>query len=604
LPGSNDVALLRRLLAQARPYWVAILGIFLLDLLATPLVLLAPLPLKIAIDCVVGSVPFPGFLEPLVPESVLASSTAVLLVAAGLLVAVAALSRLQAMGSVVLRAITSERLVLDFRARLFRHMQRLSLAYHDTKGTADSLYRLQRDAPAIQYVAIDGIIPFVTAGVTVVAMLYVCFRVDWQLALVALAVSPMLAILIQRYRGQLRRGWREAKELESDAFSVLQEVLSALRVVKAFGQENRERDRFVRRSHKGVRARVRLATADGAFGLLVGLVMAGGTALVLFLGARHVLTGALTPGELLLLMGYLAHLYGPLKTISRKIGGLQSHLAAAERALAVLDEPADVGDQRAARQVERASGAVAFRRVGFAYPQGPPVLHDVSFEIPAGCRVGITGETGAGKSTLMSLLTRFYDPTDGAILLDGVDLRDYRLADLRNQFAIVLQEPVLFSTTIGENIAYARPGADAEQIAAAAMAANAHDFIVALPDGYDTMVGERGMRVSGGERQRIGLARAFLRDAPMLILDEPTSAVDLETEAGIIEAMDRLADGRTTFLITHRPSALRQCGLLLVIENGRLAALHDGQPSAGEGSTVELLVAPQEDEARALGGGG
>jgi ATP-binding cassette subfamily B protein len=604
LARSNDLALLRRLLVQARPYWGAILAIFLLDLVATPLVLLAPLPLKIAVDCVVGSAPFPGFLEPLIPDSVLESSTAVLVVAAGLLLAVAALSRLQALGSAVLRAFTSERLVLDFRARLFRHLQRLSLAYHDTKGTADSLYRVQRDAPAIQYVAIDGLIPFITAGITVVAMLYVCFRVDWLLAVVALAVSPILVVLIQSYRQKLRRRWREAKELESDAFSVLQEVLSALRVVKAFGQENRERDRFVHRSSKGVRARVRVAVSEGAYGLLVGMVTAGGTALVLFLGARHVLSGTLSPGELLLLMGYLAHLYGPLKTISRKIGGLQAHLASAERALAVLDEPTDVGEEPTARPLARAAGAVAFRRVGFAYPQGPPVLHEVSFEVPAGCRVGITGETGAGKSTLMSLLTRFYDPTDGAILLDGVDLREYRLADLRNQFAIVLQEPVLFSTTIAENIAYAQPGADAEQIAAAAMAANAHDFIVALPDGYDTMVGERGMRVSGGERQRIGLARAFLRDAPILILDEPTSAVDLETEAGIIEAMDRLAEGRTTFLITHRPSALQQCGLLLVIENGRLTGMHNGEAAAVEGSTLELVVASREDKARVLGGGG
>jgi ATP-binding cassette subfamily B protein len=307
--------------------------------------------------------------------------------------------------------------------------------------------------------------------------------------------------------------------------------------------------------------------------MLVGVTTAVGTATVLFIGMNHVRAGTLTLGELLLVMGYLAQLYGPLKAISKRAASLQSHLAGAERAFALLDEAPDVAERPGARPLARAAGAVAFRGVCFTYASGRPILQDVSFEFAPGTRVGIAGVTGAGKTTLVNLLTRFYDPTAGQILLDGVDLRDYRLADLRNQFAIVLQEPVLFSTSIAENIAYARPDAREEEVVAAAKAANAHEFISRLPEGYQTRVGERGMRLSGGERQRIALARAFLKDAPVLILDEPTSSVDVKTEAAILEAMGRLRQGRTSFMIAHRLSTLASCDVLLQIEHGRLVAV-------------------------------
>ena len=293
-------------------------------------------------------------------------------------------------------------------------------------------------------------------------------------------------------------------------------------------------------------------------------------AAVLLIGVRSVRTGALTLGELLLVIGYLTQLYSPLKTMSKKMALMQSHLAGAERAFALLDESPDVTERPNARPLSRAKGAVAFRNVWFAYEKGPPVLSDISFQIRPGARVGIVGSTGAGKSTLVNLLPRFYDPTQGQILLDGRDLREYKLADLRNQFAIVLQEPLLFSTSIGENIAYARAGAGKEEIMAAAKAANAHEFIIGLPKGYETQVGERGMRLSGGERQRISLARAFLKGAPVLILDEPTSSVDARTEAGIVEAMERLMRGRTTFIIAHRLSTLKHCDILIRIEHGRV----------------------------------
>jgi ATP-binding cassette subfamily B protein len=568
----TDLTLYRRLLQMARPYWLYIVGIFFLGLLATPLALLAPVPLAIAVDNVIGAKPLPSFLAMLLPSSVKESTATLLIVAAVLLIAVELLSQLQALGSTLLSTYTGEKLVLGLRAQLFGHAQRLSLRYHDAIGTSDSAYRIQYDSLAIRYITIDGVAPFVAAIITLVSMLYVTFRLDWQLALVALAVSPALFILVRIYRSRLRRQSRQLKKIDSATLSVVQEVLTAVRVVKAFGQEDREQERFVHRANEGLQARIRVSLAEGALDLLLGLTMVMGTAAVLFIGVRNVQAGVLTLGELLLVMSYLGQLYSPLKTISRKVASLQSHLASAERAFSILDQAPDVIERPNAIPLPRAKGAVAFQSVCFAYDQGYPILHDFSIEVPAGTRVGIAGETGAGKTTLVSLLARFYDPTSGQILLDGLDLRDYRLADLRNQFAIVLQEPVLFSTGIAENIAYARPDASEEEIVRAAQAANAHNFVVNLPDGYETQVGERGMRLSGGERQRIALARAFLKDAPILILDEPTSSVDLATEAEIMEAMERLMHGRTSFMIAHRLSTLENCDLLLVIDDGQLVA--------------------------------
>jgi len=565
----TDLGLYRRLLRQARPYWPHIFVIFLLDLLATPLALLAPVPLAIAVDSALGSKPLPGFLATWLPAATW-SWEMVLVLAVILLVGIALLSQLQALAASLLRTYTGEKLGLGFRGQLFRHVQRLSLAYHDSRGTADSVYRIQYDTSAIQYIAIDGVLPFVTASITLISMLYVIVKIDQQLALVALAVSPILFLLTQISRRSLRERSHQAKRVESAAFSVVQEVLGALRVVKAFGQEDREHERFIRHSNEGVRVRMRYTLAESVLGLLQGMTTAIGTAAVLYIGVRHVQLGILSLGGLLMVMGYLSQLYNPLRTISRKTARLQTHLASAERAFALLDEAPDVPERADARAISRANGAFDFQGVSFTYNGAQPVLSGIDFSIRAGTRVGIAGSTGAGKTTLMSLLTRFYDPTYGQILLDGADLRDYKLADLRDQFAIVLQEPVLFSTTIGENIAYARPDASKEQIVQAARAANAHDFVVRLPHGYDTPVGERGMRLSGGERQRIALARAFLKDAPILIMDEPTSSVDMKTETGILDAMERLMQGRTTFMIAHRLTTLEDCDVLLVIEHGRL----------------------------------
>jgi ATP-binding cassette subfamily B protein len=473
----------------------------------------------------------------------------------------------------VLATYTGEKLLLQFRSRLFRHVERLSLAYHDSRGTADLAYRIQYDATAIQTIAVSGLIPLFAAIVTVAGMVYVIASIDWQLALVSLTVAPVLFGEMRVYRKRLRAQWHDAKRLESSALSVVQESLAALRVVKAFGQEDRARDRFADRSAASVRAKISLAYVEGSFGILVGGTVGLGMGIVLFLGTRSVLAGTMTLGELVLVVGYLQQLYDPLKTASKKAGALQSSLASAERVYSVFDEAPDFVDPPQARPLARAHGAVTFENVSFGYEPRHRVLRDISFELPPGKRLGIAGATGAGKTTLMSLLTRFYDPSSGRILLDGADLRDYRLADVRSQFAIVLQEPVLFSTSIAENIAYGCPGASRADVIAAATAASANDFICALPDGYATPVGERGARLSGGERQRIALARAFLKDAPILILDEPTSSVDAETEADILGAMERLMSGRTALMIAHRASTLEICDSVLELEHGHVVSM-------------------------------
>lgn len=569
----NALKLFRRILQQARPYWPQLAVVLALGLLATPLALLLPLPLKIVVDSVIGNQPLPGFLSAVVPDGLTASQGALLGFAVVLMFAVTFLNLLQTLTSNVLREFIGERMVLDFRSRLFEHVQRLSLTFHDSKGVTHSSYRIQWDAPAIRWLTLDGMIPLITALFTFAAMMYVTAYINLKLALVALVVSPALVLLTHLYSRRLRERWRQAHSLQSSAFGIVQEVLGALRVVNAFGQEHREHERFLSRSLDGLTARIRVMWMESSLSLLLGLTVALGTASVLYVGVRDIQANALTLGELLLIMAYIAQLYGPLQSIGRQVAGQQQSLACLERAFELLDQAPAVIERPGARSIGRAEGTIAFRAVSFGYGPYSTVLRNISFEVPTGTRLGIAGPTGAGKSTLVSLLIRFNDPSQGQILLDGVDLRDYRLQDLRNQFAVVLQEPVLFSATIAENIAYAKLGASHDEVVAAALAANAHDFILGLPQGYDTLVGERGMRLSGGERQRISLARAFLKDAAILILDEPTSSVDLRTEAIIMEVMERLMQGRTTFIIAHRLSTLAGCDLLLRLENGALAEL-------------------------------
>lgn len=565
-PQASVGRVLRRLLQHLVGFRWLIVAIVVIDLLAVPLTLLAPVPLQLAVDHAIGSRPLPTWLAALPART----PGALLAVAVAMIIVLALLSQLQRNGAWLLQSWTGERVVLAFRAELFRRAQRLSMTYHDRRGVADSIYRIQYDAGSVQWVAVYGIAPLVTAAGTLVGIFAVMWSMNTALALIALAVVPPLLLLTRFFGGKVRHRWHEQKELESSTTSVLQEVLNSLRVVKAFGQEGREAERYLDRASREIRANLSVVRTQAMFYTLIALVLACGTAGALWIAGNGVRDGALTLGQLTVVMAYLAQLYAPLEALTQNFTNLQGSLAGAERAFALLDAQIDVDDRPGARSLERASGDIELRDVHFDYEPGQPVLAGANAHIPAGTRVGLVGRTGAGKTTLVNMLTRFHDPTQGAVLLDGVDLRELKLADLRRQFAIVLQDPLLFSTSLAENIAYGRPDATREQLEAAARAADAHDFISALPDGYDTVVGERGMTLSGGQRQRVALARAFLKDAPILILDEPTSSVDLKTEAAIIEAMERLMSGRTTFIVAHRLATLAHCDRVYAIQDGRL----------------------------------
>jgi ATP-binding cassette, subfamily B, bacterial len=597
-PEINSVGLCRRILGQVRSERPSLAVIFLLELFGTPLSLLAPVGVKIAIDNVIGDQPLSSFLKRVIPAGIQQSPKQLLIAAAALQVFVVLLIQLHTFCSYILKTKTGERLVLDFRAALFRHLQRLPLAYHDTCGTPDSTFRVQDEAPAIKSVTIDGALFLLSDIVKLVAMSFVTLFIDWRLALSALSVAPVLVIFSVIYQKRVGGRYKQVRKIESSALKIIQEVLSSIRVVKAFGQEDAEEDRFVSRSKEGQKARVKLAFADAAFGLAVNMATAAGMAIVLFVGTRNVQNGVLTLGSLLMVITYLVQLYTPLQNITYHVASLQSSTASVDRSFEVFMQRPEAGTDSRNRSVDcpsiRVAGAVEFNKVSFAYGPDRPVLQDLCLSISPGTKVGLVGRTGSGKTTFVNMLVRFHDPVSGQIRLDGVDLRDYPLDMLRQQFAFVLQEPALFSTSIAANIAYGRPDATREQIVEAAIAANAHDFIMSLPRGYETEVGERGGLVSGGERQRISLARAFLKDAPILILDEPTSALDGKTEADILKTMGRLMMGRTTFFISHRLGALSNCDVILKLDHTNAVEM----PAPRSISEIEAFVFGVREEAQ------
>ncbi|HKW91531.1 MAG TPA: ABC transporter ATP-binding protein [Methylomirabilota bacterium] len=565
----------RRVSAYLWPHRGRILGALAQVCLISALELLKPWPIKLIIDSVLGGKPLPG------GWGIGLSPGALLLAACGVLVFIyAALGAVTVLSNYTTISI-GQRMVRDLRSDLYAHLHRLSMAFHSRAHAGDLLYRVTADTFALQSLTMNCLFPATTALVLLGGMAVIMFQLDWQLTLLALTVCPLLLLVIGRLNRRITVAAGEMRERESEVYGVVQRAMSAMRVIQAFTREDEEHRRFMTASERSLAASLRLYTLQTFYSGVVNLLIALGTAAVVWVGARHVLEGRLTVGGLVVFISYLASLYGPINNMFQVYGLAQSARVGVQRVLDVLDVERDLADGERAFPPEGASGEVVWEDVDFQYSPGVPVLRGVSLRAKPGQRVAIVGPTGAGKSTLLSLLPRFYDPTRGRVLVDGHDAREYRLTSLRRQIAMVLQPPLVFPVSIRENIAFGRPDAGLDEIVAAAKAARIHDTIVRLPRGYDTDVGEHGTTLSEGEKQRLTIARAILRDSPILILDEPTSALDPETEGLIMEALEELQAGRTTFIIAHRLSTVRTADLIVVIRDGQVVE---------QGSLPALLV--------------
>ncbi len=549
----------------------------LLLLAASGAALLQPWPLKIVLDSVVGKIPPPTpvqwLLAPLDQGAFFAGHPKLFLLTA-LCAAVLGIELLMGLCNVLsayLLNAVALRMVFRLRCALFDHVQRQSVAFHDSRTVGDSLYRVAWDSYCIQAIFSEGVVPALTAGVTLLGIGAVTLTRDWRLTLATLAVAGPLLILIRRLDRPMTEQSLRVHEFESDVSTRVQETLTGIRAVQAFGREQFESERFRHKAGASLRANLRLTVLQTASQAAVGLILAAGTAAVIWLAARGVLAGRLTPGDLVLLVTYVAMIFKPLETLAYTAAAVQNAGAGGRRVLAILDAMPDVADAPDARDLPgRARGEIVFENVSFAYRNGRPVLHEVTFEMPAHSTLAVVGLSGAGKTTLASLIPRFYDPTRGRITLDGYDLRALTLKSLRQNIALVTQEPILFGASIRENIAYGRPEAAQTEIEAAARAAGAHEFIVQLPDQYETRLAERGATLSSGQRQRLAIARAFLKNAPVLILDEPTSALDAQTEERLLQTLQELMKGRTTLIIAHRLSTVRGADRIIVLQDGRI----------------------------------
>jgi ATP-binding cassette subfamily B protein len=479
--------------------------------------------------------------------------------------------------------------LLNLRTDIYSHLQRLSLKYHDARRSTDSSFRVAYDSQSIQTIYNKGFTNIFGSILTLIGTFIIMVRLDWQLTLLSLAIVPLIVGAIYIFAHRIRRESTSIQEQESAVLTQAQEGLSSIRMVHAFGREEFEISQFHQQARQSLQANLRLTLTNVNSALVISTLMVIGTAAMYYVGTWHVLAGTLTLGSLLVFSAYLLMLYQPLESLTYTTWAMEGATAGAKRCFEVLDRQDDVIDSPDAVAISLAQGAIAFRSVSFGYAQDRHVLRDINLQIDPNQIAGLVGGTGAGKSTLLSLVPRFYDPNKGSITLDGRNLRAITKKTLRTQIAIVLQDTLLFSTSVRENIAYGRPEATEEEIVDAARRAQADEFIRQLPNGYASLVGERGGHLSVGQRQRIGIARAFLKNAPVLLLDEPTSALDPATESAIMETIKELMRGRTTLIATHRLATIHSLNQIIVLEQGRIIEQGRGPELIAHGGVYAKL---------------
>jgi subfamily B ATP-binding cassette protein MsbA len=527
--------------------------------------------LKIVLDDVLRSKSSHAWTMRIVHRVVGTEPMAVLKFACAAVLAIAVLDAICTYGEKYLTTSVAQWVSYDLRLTIYSHIQRLSLAFHDQKRTGDLISRVTDDIENIQSFIMNGLLGVLINAMTLIGMVAVMFWLNWKFTLIALSVVPVLFVMVYSYTRRIKKASREVRKKEGEITSVVQEVLSSIRVVKAFAREDYEVRRLEQESLEAVEISLRARTLKAKLTPLVGIVVAVGTGLVLWFGARLVMAGALTAGSLVVFILYLGKMYKPMQEISKMTDTYSKAAVGYERIQEILETHLEVKDQPKAKKAPKFHGEIEFDNVSFCYTPGTPILTDVSFDMRAGQVSALVGPTGAGKTSIISLLARFYDPDKGVIRIDGTDIRQFKQKSLRQQMSFVLQETVLFRAPVWQNIAYGRPGATRDEIMKAAELANAAEFIEKLPEGYDAVLGERGMTLSGGQRQRIAIARAVIRNTPILLLDEPTSGLDSESEKLVFEALDRLMEGRTVVVIAHRLSTVQRADMIFVVDNGEIA---------------------------------
>jgi subfamily B ATP-binding cassette protein MsbA len=551
-----------------RPHWKA-LSIALVAVIGQGLAdILEPWPVKIVIDHVIGSKEMPGWLTGMIDATLGRDKIAILNFTALAVVTIAVVGAISSYTEKYLTTSVGQWVTHDLRRTLYQHIQRLSLAYHDQKRTGDLISRVTSDIDAIQGFVTSALLGIFINLLTLVGMIGVMLYLDWQFTLIALSIAPLLFIVVYSFTHRIKKASREVRKKESEVVSIVEEVFSSMRVVKAFAREDYEQSRFEQESLESVEAALRARSLKAKLSPLVEIIVAAGTCLVLWYGTRLVLAGTLTAGALILFLLYLGKLYKPMRELSKMTDTLSKAAVGFERIREVLETERQVRDLPHARPAPRFKGQIEFEHVAFGYTEDRLILKDVNFTIEPGQIAAFVGPTGAGKTTIISLIPRFYDPLSGRVKIDGTNVRNFKQYSLRQQISFVLQETLLFRAPIWQNIAYGKPEATRDEIIRAAELANAQEFIEKLPEGYDTMVGERGVTLSGGQRQRIAIARAIIRHSPILILDEPTSGLDAASEELVFSALGRLMAEKTSIVIAHRLATIRRADVIFVVKDG------------------------------------